>query len=268
MSKIYNHSPIFRETRIALKTDKKNFSIIWRTCSTTHAVIMFSLSTYYWIYVFPKYRTRDFASIHKIETYEENAFQLMIGFLWYDMIVEISQTCQIDSVIHHILCLLSLYSTLITNNHATTYYNMMLYMAEGSTPWLNISWVCFNINAVDNIICKLSSMNLRSIRVFVSIWIQKCGLPISFSCINIFIHEKRLMITFFLFRICIPTYICWNLNYYSNEWPWETKPYTHQLFVFNNFLAFFFAILNYYWFYKLVKIAFGGKTISNDNKCI
>ena len=236
LSKIYNHLPIFRETRIALKTDKKNFSIIWRTCSTTHAVIMFSLSTYYWIYVFPKYRTRDFASIHKIETYEENAFQLMIGFLWYDMIVEISQTCQIDSVIHHILCLLSLYSTLITNNHATTYYNMMLYMAEGSTHWLNISWVCFNINALDNIICKLSSMNL--------------------------------MITFFLFRICIPTYVCWNLNYYSNEWPWETKPYTHQLFVFNNFLAFFFAILNYYWFYKLVKIAFGGKTISNDDKGI
>ena len=33
---------------------------------------------------------------------------------------------------------------------------------------------------------------VRSIRVFVSKLIQKCGLPISFSCINTFMPEKRL----------------------------------------------------------------------------
>jgi hypothetical protein len=46
----------------------------------------------------------------------------------------------------------------------------------------------FNIAVVD-VLATIAVAFLRSIRVFVSKWIQKRGLPISFSCINIFMHE-------------------------------------------------------------------------------
>jgi hypothetical protein len=162
---------------------------------------------------------------------------LMIGFLWYDLVVELCQTRQIDTLAHHIIGLLSHYSTLLTNNHASCYYTMMVYIAEGSTPWLNICWIYFNINSTDKLIYKISSFNL--------------------------------LITFFLYRVCLASYVFWHVNYYAKEWPWKTEPYIYQLYIFNYLVALFFVILNYYWFYKLIKMAIGGKkTISNDDKSI
>ena len=227
----------FKKIQQELKTDKKNFSFIWRICSTTHAIIMFSTAIYYWSYIFPNYRKIDFSSMNKIGSYETTTFNLMIGFLWYDLVIELCQTRQIDTLAHHIIGLLSHYSTLNTNNHASCYYTMMVYIAEGSTPWLNLCWLGFNTNASNKLIYKISSINL--------------------------------MITFFLCRVCMATYIFWHINYYAKEWPWRTKPYIYQLYIFNYCVALFFAILNYYWFYKLVKMAIGGKkTISNDDKSI
>lgn len=237
LSKTYNSSNIFKSLQNDFKTDKKNFNFVWRICSSTHAIIMFSISLYYWSYIYPNYRKKDFGSIDKLGSYEENTLNLMIGFLWYDLIIELYQTRQIDTLAHHIIGLLIHYSTLMTNNHASCYYTMIIYIAEGSTPWLNMCWVCFNTNRTKNLIYKISSFNL--------------------------------LITFFLCRVCMASYVVWHLNYYVKEWPWKTEPYIYQIYIFNYLVALFFAILNYYWFYKLVKMAIGGKkTISNDDKSI
>ena len=50
---------------------------------------MFSTAIYYWSYIFPNYRKIDFSSMNKIGSYETTTFNLMIGFLWYDLVIEL-----------------------------------------------------------------------------------------------------------------------------------------------------------------------------------
>jgi hypothetical protein len=232
-----NNSNILTKIKKDLNNNNKFFNFTWRICSTTHAIIMFSIALYYWGFIFPYYRKLDFNSIDKIGSYEKNTFKMMIGFLWYDSIIELCQTRQLDTLAHHLICLSALYSILITNNSAHCYYSMVGFIAEGSTPWLNLCWLYFNTNTTHKIAYKISSINL--------------------------------MITFFICRVCMATYVLWHVNYYVKEWPWKTEPYIYQLYTFSYFISLSFAILNYYWFYKLIKMAIGGKkTISNDDKSI
>ena len=194
---------------------------------------MFSFSVYYWLCL-SKFNFRE---VGNLSAHQIISIDLMIGFLWYDTIVELMQTRQIDSLMHHLFGIVSHFSTRLSNNHATGYYTMMVYLAEGSTPWLNICWLCFNANYMGSLLEKIGSLNL--------------------------------LITFFLFRVCMPTYMTWHFNTYANEWDWKSERYVWQLFVLNYIVVLFFTILNYYWFYKLVKLAYGGKkVIEKEDKII
>ena len=188
---------------------------------------MFLLSLNYWFFIVPNSRKIDFSSTTPLKSYEIFTMDIMVGFLWYDLIIELNQTRQFDTLAHHIIGLLTHYSTKITNNHASCYYTMMVYIAEGSTPWLNICWLCYNIKALENTIYRISSFNL--------------------------------IVMFFLCRVCMATYMFWHLNQYAKDWAWKTEPYIKQLYAFNYFVAVFFVVLNYYWFYKLVVMAMGIK---------
>jgi len=232
-----NNSNLLIKIKKELINDKKNFSFIWRICSSIHAIIMFSLTLYYWTYIFPNYRRMDFTSINKIGSYEKNTFKLMIGFLWYDLIIELYHSRQIDMLLHHIISLFGMYSIINTNNNAYCFYTMICLISEGSTPWLNLCWLYFNRNKTNKLFYKISSINL--------------------------------IITFFLCRVCMASYVVWHINYYKKEWPWETDLYVYKSYIISYCVTIFFTALYYYWFYKLIKVAIGGKkTISNDEKCI
>ena len=185
---------------------------------------MFTLTLYYWFAIVPYSRKIDFASKSKLGSYEVFTLDIMVGFLWYDLVIELSQTRQLDTLAHHVIGLITHYSTLSTNNHASCYYTMMVYIAEGSTPWLNICWLCFNIGTLNTLVYKVSSFNL--------------------------------IVMFFLCRVCMATYMFWHINYYAKDWAWDQKD-IGKLFAFNYFVVVFFCLLNYYWFYKLIKMAVG-----------
>jgi hypothetical protein len=100
---------------------------------------------------------------------------------------------------------------------------MLVYIAEGSTPFLNITWL-------------LHLLKLTNSKYFL-------------------MFAGLLIITFFCFRVVIGPYLVYHMIMFRNNWGENT----FLLFYFNFPIIVSFAILNFYWFYKLLLIARGIK---------
>jgi hypothetical protein len=101
---------------------------------------------------------------------------------------------------------------------------MIIFLAEASTPSLNISWLLHQLNIKDTLIFKIS--------------------------------VAALLLSFFVFRVLLAPFMVWHLTVHKNEW----AQYDNTLMYWGNWLIVFtFALLNYFWFYKLLSITFGGK---------
>ena len=108
--------------------------------------------------------------------------------------------------------------------YLTSFYSfllsMMVYLAELSTPFLNISWL-------------LNSLKLQS------------SLPLTICSIV-------LVITFFISRVIWGPFLFWHM---WNNWTSEPR----YLFHINVFIVGFFVVLNFYWFYQLIRVVLGLK---------
>lgn len=195
-----------------------------RGVSTIHASVMFTITIYYWLFVNPNFQISDAGNI--IETY---ALDIMMGYLYYDILYELLTSQQTDALSHHILGLVSHLSTRLSNNTAAAYYSMLVYIAEGSTPFLNISWL-------------LHQLQLKNTRIF----------SIFTSC---------LVISFFICRILLGPYMVQHMMRHREQWGEEGR---YFLFLGNTMIVSIFSILNFIWFYKLVNMALP-KKIKNKN---
>ena len=97
---------------------KSNKASFYNRCvSTVHALIMFSLALYYWLFVNPT------VVIVPMTDYESGCLLLMEGYLLYDTIFELSTGGRnIMTIGHHVMGFLSHSSSLISYNGAAGFY--------------------------------------------------------------------------------------------------------------------------------------------------
>ena len=199
---------------------------VWynRGVSTIHACVMFGITAYYWIYVNPSVEIS--AAGNRIEA---RALDIMMGYLYYDILYEMCTSRQTDSLSHHVLGIVSHLSSRLSNNKAAAFYSMLVYIAEGSTPFLNISWLLHLLQWKKTMAFKLCAITL--------------------------------IISFFCCRILLGPYMVHHMLTHREEWGKDGRG---SLVIGNTPSVSIFAILNFYWFYKLLLVAIG--TTSNSKK--
>lgn len=205
---------------------KKDIRRTWynRAVSTAHASIMFLSSIYYWLYINP---TMKFSEVNTIHIHQRNTIDIMMGYIMYDTIIEMMSTRQLDTMLHHIFGMISHLSTRFSDSDPAAFYTMIVYLAEGSTPFLNISWIYHQLKLHDTLLYTFFTMSL--------------------------------MASFLITRIIVGPFMLG--HFFSNKEAWGVD--TDILFYGNSVVLIFFVILNFYWYYKLCKLAFGGKNSIN-----
>lgn len=195
-----------------------------RATSTIHALVLFGRTVIYWATMNPS------VQVVANSEFEALSVDLMMGYLWYDIAVELFLDGQFDIVAHHGMGLASHLSTRLSHNRAAAFYTMLVYIAEGSTPFLHISWI-------------LHQLDFR-------------------QSIFFFLCSGLLILTFFVCRICLGPYMVWHLFFFKEEW----GKGNNALYIFNFVIVSTFALLNYYWFYKLLLMALGLGKKRKENK--
>jgi hypothetical protein len=205
---------------------KKDIRHSWynRAVSTAHASIMFICAIYYWVYINP---TMKFSEVNTIHIHQRNTIDIMMGYIIYDTLIEMSTTRQLDTMLHHILGMISHISTRLSDSDPAAFYTLMVYLAEGSTPFLNISWIYHQLKLHNSLLYTFFTMSL--------------------------------MASFLVTRILVGPYM---LNhFFSNKQAWGID--TDILYYGNSLVLLFFVILNFYWYYKLCRLVFMGKSSIN-----
>lgn len=197
--------------------------LLWynKAASFQHAVIMFSLTLYYWLVKNPSW---------SIETptdgqYESIVISIMIGYLLFDSLHDTYYGWSFDMFLHHTVGAVSHLLTLAYFNKAAMYVSMIVYLAEGSTPFLSISWIMNQAKLNHTLLFKIASF--------------------------------LLIFNFFVFRV-IMSPICLYTMIHTRA-AWGDTDIDKYLFYGNTIVVVFFVLLNQFWFYKLVQIAFGLK---------
>ena len=97
---------------------KKDMTAFYnRTVSTTHAIVMFSLSLYYWLFLNPTMQIGEY-----VDEYQAKCVLVMLGYLVYDTVFELSASKQVMTLGHHILGGASHISVLYSYNGACGFY--------------------------------------------------------------------------------------------------------------------------------------------------
>lgn len=193
-----------------------------RGVSLIHAITMFSRTSYYWVFLNSDKKIME-STHHEIVTID-----IMMGYLLYDLIYESLFCQQRDVLAHHLLGLVSHISTRLSNNNAAIFYTMMIYIAEGSTPFLHLSWL-------------INQLSLTKTTIF-----KFCALI--------------LLLSFFLFRIALGPVVIWHMYKFKNEWN------NNNLYYGNYLIIIMFVTLNYYWFRKLIQVAFKSTSANDKSK--
>lgn len=128
-------SPVF--IRDFKNMNKKNQKVWFnKAVSIIHAITMFLLTMHYWIFMNPTLTLPVFVGER-----EALCLDIMMGYLWYDSIYEISTGGQIDTLGHHILGLISHMSSRFSNSGALGFYRYV-------TPNVLMALLTFSVNAV------------------------------------------------------------------------------------------------------------------------
>lgn len=191
-----------------------------RATSMIHAINMSALTAYYWLQINPNF---EFPS--HISPYESRLNDIMVGYLIYDILYEAFYSRQEETVAHHMLGLIVHIVTRITNSGIATYYLMMVYLAEFSTPLLHATWLLYHLVGTKSTIYRVS--------------------------------QSLLLIIFFLCRVVLGP--CMLAHMIHNRKLWGPRGY---FCYFNIFVCGLFVALNFKWFYGLVNLAIRPAAVS------
>lgn len=209
-----------------------------RFVSLIHSSLMFGLDVRYWWnnHIFAHVKDKIYSSM------EKSMIDIMIGYLVYDIIFElfkglgnsgttsgatkISKRGKYKGIVEHILIILhhfagiiSHISTRVSNNSMCFHYSMLVYLAEASTPTLNITWF---------------------------LYVMKWDKNIFFSIV-----AHTTLVSFFIVRVLLSPYLVLHMLYYREDW----GDGTFLLFYGNLIIMTIFALLNFVWFYKLINMS-------------
>ena len=188
---------------------------------------MFSRTVYYWTQLNP-----SFVIPAKMSDFTCLTNDLMVGYLVYDTLSEIFVMHSFDMLMlgHHVLGGASHIACRMADSGICSYYHMMVYVAEASTPFLHTSWVMYSLGYTDNVFFKLLFLVL--------------------------------VITFFFARILWGPYMQYSLYMSSSEW-FQTEAGA-LLYTPNFIILIFFNVINYVWGQALFQKAVKGVSSSDE----
>lgn len=200
---------------------KPHLKLDWwnRGTAMMHAALMFYIAARYWLFVNPTMTITT-----TIGEYEKAALDMMTGYMIYDTIIELFFVSRLDGLVifHHVLGLLSHGYSFYLNSGMSAFYLMMVYLAESSTPFLHLGWLLHHLKQDKTIVFKACS-----------------GL---------------ILVLFFFFRIVLGPYLLFHMVAYRELWVNQ-----FYLLVTQEVIVVGFVLLNYYWFYKLCRMAVSPK---------
>lgn len=224
-----------------------------RICAAIHATFQFSLTVYYWIFL---NTSVDFNRDNKyIKDFEISCHDYMMGYLIYDVIIEIIGSRNKLNLMHHIIGYASHLSVRLTDSHAGRFYSMLVFIAEGSTPWLHTSWIMHQLEKTSSVLYYICVLN-TVICFFV------------FRYHNLLISLLKYIIIVISIRVLLSPYIFFHLNWYKSEWnnPNYSTNFNETLYFCNWLVILFFFVLNYYWFVLLMKMVLSAVLGSKKSK--
>ncbi|KAJ1432310.1 hypothetical protein B484DRAFT_395033 [Ochromonadaceae sp. CCMP2298] len=175
---------------------------------------MFANAIYYWVFLNP-----SVVISQPMDEYQAGCLLWMMGYLLYDTVFEAVSGTQILTLGHHVLGIASHLSSLLSYNGAAGFYSMLIFIAEGSTPALNASWLLQKLGMTKTLLFKA--------------------------------FAAYLMAAFVVVRLALSAYMVVHMVLHEAEWGADTQ----VLFWFNTVIVFLFGVLNYFWFYKLLVMA-------------
>jgi hypothetical protein len=192
-----------------------------RVVSLIHASIMFYRASFFWMVLESGALSVSPVYINKrpISGFESRTIDLMIGYLIYDSAYEFYTNKGVPMMLaHHGMGFLSHILTRATCCGPASYYTMMIYLAEMSTPFLNVSWLLNELGHYPTLLLIIGII---------------------------------LVLAFFLCRVVMGPYLLYHLLTH-----WDGQPL--WMYIINVAITIFFIALNTFWFYQLIKKAVGG----------
>eukprot|EP01064_Diplonema_japonicum_P033443 TRINITY_DN6595_c1_g2_i2.p1 TRINITY_DN6595_c1_g2~~TRINITY_DN6595_c1_g2_i2.p1 ORF type:complete len:294 (+),score=44.67 TRINITY_DN6595_c1_g2_i2:69-884(+) len=184
-----------------------------------------------------------------IPLFQQSCIQFMVGYVLYDLVICFFVESELTYlfIVHHVLGAVSHLIVLTYGDGIGAYYSMLVYISEGSTPFMHIAWF-FN---------ELRNQEDKKNAAYWSTGLNDVLFKLS---------SALLLLCFFLFRVCLSPCIVYHS--YTKGLPVWTQNISAEVGAVQVFILFSFMCINWYWFYCLIKLAVenfvGGP--SNDKK--
>jgi hypothetical protein len=206
----------------SLKSSPKNIQcgVSNRGVAALHAMTMFVMTAYYWRYLNPTMTMGTHMS-----NFQGLCIDVMNGYMVYDTLNEMSTNMETDVMVHHVMGLITHFVARYLDSGMSAYFFNLVYLAEASTPIVHLSWLLYHLKATDTVLFKFSVASL--------------------------------LLVFFCCRVLLCPYMDHQLyvSYYETAPEGLLWKGQEAMFYLNVVIMFFFTLLNYYWFYKLVGTA-------------
>jgi hypothetical protein len=205
-----------------------------RAVSTMHASLFSVLYIYYWTMTPAREQVVASSAAITLGSFEKHVLYVMQGYLCYDCIYELwslkedmrtikdktrahAISNHMQTLLHHAMGIISHALIITTQSQWGAMFMFMIYGAEISTPPLNVSWLMHQLKLTENFLFKLVSLNL-----FLS----------------------------FTYRTAIGPYV-----FYTIASNYEILGTEQALFWMLLTSTAIFIFLNFFWYYKLIKMA-------------
>lgn len=210
--------------RFAKKDKYIRWSFYNRTVATFHSIVLTYLSFSYWWNHNLSFNINGYIA----DDYCIRCVDYMVAYLIYDGLHELTFPFKADkeTLLHHVLGLITSISARFMNSNLCIFYYMIIYIAEGSTPFLHWCWgmyaMGFKETFLFNIVCML------------------------------------VLISYFIVRICLGPYALYHL--YSNRHLWTASASDNILYMPNFIILLIFNTLNFVWYKALLNKFFAPST--------
>lgn len=184
-----------------------------RLVSLLHASLMSALVIYYWIAINPSLIINN-----TITPFQRYCHSMFLGYLAYDICYELVSGKSFDMLAHHLMGVLVHLITVYFNSGICSFYLMVVYIAELSTPFLHITWLLYNLVDEKNLLFHTCSVLLLTL--------------------------------FFTTRVCLGPYMIIHIVQHRRLWRGQLMS-----FYFCTLTSIVYVMLNIKWFVALVTLA-------------
>ena len=192
--------------------------------SGCHAALFATLHVYIWL--FSESKDEEYQDADGIHSLDHIMLEIMIGYMMYDTSFEVfmmfadkkkAWAAHLQILLHHLMGLVTHAWILRVNSGIAARLMTVIYGADMSTPFLNLSWIMHHFGLSNN---------------------------------KVFTVVTGLVFISFLYRLTIGPYVLYCLIVRHKKWTYFPYLYSALCGV-----ASVFSLLNFYWFYKLYQRA-------------